>query len=163
MRRLAANQGTTGSSASAGKTADKLIENAGLKFFAANVIEKEKRKRTERSNIANAMIHKIGADCIVLFHREGNLQLRANPVDSLHQDGRPVVARGFQVNGTSEAADLSVGAWTSGSGNGGFDAPDELVTGVDVHASCGVCHGLGFGLVCGHCGLNGDGCVPRQL
>jgi len=103
---LTANQCATGSSARAGKTADELIENARLKFFAANVIEKKKRARAERSNIVYAVIHKIGANGVVLVRRECDFQFCADAINARDQD-RIAHSGKLCSKQTTEATDFS--------------------------------------------------------
>ena len=52
------------------------------------------------------MIHKIGADCIVLVHREGNFQFRADAIDARDQD-RIAHPRKLCAKESAEAADFS--------------------------------------------------------
>ncbi len=82
LRGLAADECAASGSTRAGKSTQQLIENALFKFFAANVIEKEKRTRAEHSDVVHAMIDEIGADCAVPVHRECNFQFRADTVDA---------------------------------------------------------------------------------
>ena len=47
------------------KSANELIEHARLEFFAADVVEKEKRARADNRDVVYAVIHEIGADGIM--------------------------------------------------------------------------------------------------
>src|SRR4029077_18809160 len=85
--RFAANQRASRQSACARESTQKLIEHTRLKFFAADVIEKKKWARTERRDVVYAMIYKVGADRVVLIHRDRNFQFRADAVDARNQNG----------------------------------------------------------------------------
>ena len=63
-----------------------LIEDVRLKFFATDVIKEEERSRTQDRDIVHAMIHQIGADGVVLVHRECDFQFCADAIDARDQD-----------------------------------------------------------------------------
>ena len=54
----------------------------GSSRFAADVIEEEQRTRADHGDVIDAMIHEILPDRVVLVHREGDLQLRADAIDA---------------------------------------------------------------------------------
>ena len=80
------SKGTPRGAARAGKSAKQLLEHVRFEFLAADVIEEEKRTRAEHCDVVDAMVHQIGADGVVLVHREGDLQFRADAVDARDQN-----------------------------------------------------------------------------
>ena len=86
LRGLAAEQRAAGRATGARKAAKQLLEHARLESFAADVIEKEKRTRAENRNVVDAMVHEIHAHGVVLVHREGDLQFRADAIDARDQN-----------------------------------------------------------------------------
>ena len=58
------------------------VENFRFEFLATDVIQKEKRMRSERSDVVDAVVNQIGAHGIVLIHRERDFQFRPDAVDA---------------------------------------------------------------------------------
>ena len=58
------------------------VENFPFEFLTTDVIQKEKRMRSERSDVVDAVVNQIGANGIVLIHRERDFQFRPDAVDA---------------------------------------------------------------------------------
>src|SRR5437867_11785960 len=82
LRSFTADQCAASCSTRARESSDELIENACLKFFAADVIEKEKRPAAEYGDVVHAVIHQIGADGVVPVRRESDFHFRADAIDA---------------------------------------------------------------------------------
>src|SRR5205823_13532918 len=106
LRCLASNQGTTGGSACARKTAQQLMKNARLKFFATDVIQKEKRSRAQDCDVIYTVVNQIGADGVVLVHCERDFQFRPNTIDA-RDEYRFVHSVKVRRKQTAKAAEFS--------------------------------------------------------
>src|SRR5205085_9884752 len=134
-----ADQGATSSAAGARESAQQLIEHKWLQSFAADVIEKEKRTRADDGDVVDTMIHQIGADGVVLVHRERDFQFRADAIDARNQN-RIAHAGKFRAEQSTEAPDLSEHSWSMRLPDERLDAALELVAKINIHP--GGCVGL---------------------
>ena len=87
------------------KATKQLLKHAGLESLAADVIEEEKRTRAENRDVVNAVVHEIHAHGVVLVHREGDFQFRADAIDTGHQH-RFAHSGKTRVKQSAESADL---------------------------------------------------------
>ena len=83
---LAADQGATALFARFRESGNQLIENRRVKTFSADIVEKKQRARTGHRDIVDAMVHEILGDCCVPAERDRNFKLRANPIDTRHEN-----------------------------------------------------------------------------
>src|SRR5262249_32246041 len=85
LRSFAPQKRAARSATGARKAAKQLPEHAGLKFFATDVIEEEKRIRAQDGDVVYAMIYEIRTNGVVFVHRERDFQLRADAIDARDQ------------------------------------------------------------------------------
>jgi hypothetical protein len=77
------------------------------------------------------MIHKILTDSVVAVHREGNLQLRPDPVDTRDENGLSDSFEICAVEG-SEGPNVAEHIRSERGADSLFDSPYELLTSFDV-------------------------------
>ena len=57
-----------------------------LERACAQVIEKKQRLGPEYSDVVDAVVHEVFADCVMLIHGEGQLELGAHAIDRAHEN-----------------------------------------------------------------------------
>src|SRR5207253_2241472 len=124
-----AARGSTG----ARKSAQQLIENARLKFFAADVIKKKKWPRAEHGDVVYAVIHHVGGDRVVPVRRKRDFQFCADAIDAGDQHRLAHVAK-LCAKQTAEAADFSEHFGAVCSPNELLNVALELVAKIDIDA-----------------------------
>ena len=134
---LTADERATVFRAGTGETLDDFGEHVRLQLAGAQIIEKKQWLSTEHGDVVDTMVDEVGADGVVLVHREGNFEFGADAVHGRHEH-RFAVFFQVQRKQTAEAADLAEHLAPVRRGQhlwqGGFD----LVAQINVHAGRGI-------------------------
>ena len=85
LSRLTADQGAVVLTAGFGKAGDQLLENRGLQFAGADIVQEEERLRAQNSDIIHTVIDQIGAYRVVLVQGKGDLEFGAYAVHAGNQ------------------------------------------------------------------------------
>ena len=132
---LSADQGTAPGPAGHGEAFKNLTENHRIEFLATDVIQKEKRTRTDHGNVIDAMVHEVLPDRVVPAGRECDFQFRA---DAVHARDKDRVAHSFEV-GTEQAtkpADFSEHFGSVRRSGKVVDSALHAVSEVHIHPGC---------------------------
>ncbi len=83
-----------------------MLENFGLQFAGADVVEEEQGFSAEDGDVVDAMIDEVGADGVVLVHRERDFEFRADAVGAGDENGLAIFF-GVESEQAAEAADFA--------------------------------------------------------
>ena len=132
-----ADEGAASLLAGFGEAFEDLLENDGIEFFTADVVEEEKRARADDGDVVDAVIHEVLPDGVVAVRGKSDFELGA---DAVHAGDEHGVFHSSEVGAEkpAEAADFAQNLGSMGGADEGVDSFFNLVAEVHIDSGGGV-------------------------
>ena len=140
---LAADQRATGQFATARDAADHADRGIDIELAGGEIVEEEQRLGTLHQHVVDAHGDQIDADRVVAIEHLRQFQLGADAIGAGHQHRLPVAAGQFEQR--AESAESGHDFLAERARNQRFDALDDFLAGIDVHAGGAVGEGFVVG------------------
>jgi len=131
------DQGAASFLAGFGEAFEDLLEDDGIEFFTADIVQEKQGPGADDGDVIDAMVDEILADRVVAVRGEGDFEFRA---DSVHAGDEHGVFHAAQVRAeeAAEAADFAQNLGSMGGADEGVDSFFDLVAEVHIDSGSGV-------------------------